>query len=79
MASGASVGDIDAARKAFDQLESVVQRLRQGNRADGWQAFNWSYRSLVARARASILRLEGKHAEAEARYREAHDPRRPVA
>jgi len=67
----ASIGDMVAARKAFEELEIVVQRLRQGNTLNGWRSFSWSYRANVAQARANIQRLEGKHAAAEAGFREA--------
>jgi CHAT domain-containing protein len=67
--SSAAFGDLKTARTAHAQAEGLLTSLQTGtNFARPYFENNW--RALVERSRAGILRLEGKHAEAELSYRQ---------
>jgi CHAT domain-containing protein len=64
----ASVGDVAGAHQALARAESILNELRI---TPGWPAFQDLFRSGYQRARGTVLRSEGKYAEAEIAFREA--------
>lgn len=62
------IGDLAAARQAADRADSELLSL-QWNRS--WPRLNFNWRSTAGAARGRVLRLEGKNAEAELKFREA--------
>jgi CHAT domain-containing protein len=66
--SAARVGDLAAARKALEEAETLLRQLRSTTRGAG--NYDFESQASITRARASILRAEGKHAQAELGYRE---------
>ncbi len=66
--SSAAFGDLAGAREAYGHAESLMHSLM---RTPGWGWFSSLWRANAERARAGILRLEGKHADAEISYRRA--------
>jgi CHAT domain-containing protein len=67
----AAVGDLAGARKGLEEAETILNFQRNNPVASQWPVFNYGWRAWTARSRAHILRLEGKHADAERNYREA--------
>jgi CHAT domain-containing protein len=64
----AEIGDLATARQAADRADGELLSL-QSDRSWGRLNFNW--RASAGAARGRILRLEGKNAEAELKFREA--------
>jgi CHAT domain-containing protein len=65
--AASAFGNRERARKGCDEAEGV---LRSVNSSRAWQYFSNNWRALVERCKAGLLRLEGKHAEAELGYRQ---------
>ncbi|MBI2753717.1 MAG: CHAT domain-containing protein [Betaproteobacteria bacterium] len=65
----ASIGDLAGAREALKQVESALWASEQDRNFWRWQADDQL--GHLEAARGFILRLEGKHAEAEAAFRRA--------
>ena len=62
------IGDLTMAREALVRAQSLLRSLDQ---SPARQWFSDSWQAHIERARAGILRLEGKHAAAEISYRQA--------
>ena len=66
--SAARIGDLAAARDAFGRAQSLLATL---NQSPAWRWYSNAWRAQAERARVGILRLEGKHADAEIAARQA--------
>ena len=60
-------GNRARAQKACDESQSALQALHT---SPAWRYFQNNWRALVERCKAGLLRLDGKHAEAELAYRQ---------
>jgi CHAT domain-containing protein/tetratricopeptide (TPR) repeat protein len=63
----AAVGNLEGARQALQQSESYLAAMQSSRM---WQWLESSWRSCVERARGGVLRLQGKHADAEVAFRQ---------
>lgn len=61
-------GDLPEARSALRNAQAVAMQI--GN-SPAWATWGYSWTNLLERARASLLRAEGKYGEAEEAYRKA--------
>ena len=65
--AASAFGNKARAQQGCSEAESLLNTLQS---SPAWRYFQGNWRALVERCRAGLLRLEGKHADAELRYRQ---------